>query len=100
MKFKKLMCIAITMLPTTNVFATEYGYNVYNYGFENSYGDNQFGNSTTSNIVVDYTDSQNVRRNKDTSYLPTSYGYFSGLYESKLGLNLYQKAVNIIGENM
>ncbi len=87
MKFKKLMCTAIalaTMLPTTNVFATEYGYNGYNYGFENSYGDNQFGNSTTSNIVVDYTDSQNVRRNKDTSYLPTSYGYFSGVFDTDL----------------
>ncbi len=97
MKLKKLMCSILsiaTLLQATSIYANNYGYNGFNYEFNNSYENNQFGNSTTSNINVDYTDKQNIRSNKDTSYLPTSYGYFSGVFATDLASPYHKSVLN------
>ncbi len=95
MKAKIIICSMITLsllLTSVNIYANNYGYNGYNYDFENSYNDTQFGDDSSSNINVNYTDIQNIRRNKDTSHMPTAYGHFSGVYETDLA-SPYHKSV-------
>ncbi len=77
-ELKKLMCITLlgsTLLSTTNVFA-------YNYNFSNTYSDNQFGNETSVEVIPDTSAIENIRRNKDITNFPVSYGVFGGVFDT------------------
>lgn len=80
MKFKKkmiafLMLSSVVIISSTNVFA-------YSYNFGETYDNDAFGNATTSEISADYSAIANIRRDKNTSLLPPSYGIFSGQFDT------------------
>ncbi len=80
MKFKKqfinmMILSTIMLMSSINVFA-------YNYTFGESYNNDTFGNATTSEQSADYSATENIRRDKNISLLPPSYGIFSGEFDT------------------
>lgn len=76
---KKFITLAtlssVILISTTNVFA-------YNYTFGESYDNDTFGNATNSEVSADYSATENIRRDKNISLLPPSYGIFSGEFDT------------------
>ncbi len=76
---KGLICLLGILLTInslqTNVFA-------YNYNFGETYQRDDFGVNTSSEEIADYSNIENIRRNKDVTNFAPSYGVFSGEFET------------------
>ena len=65
-----------------------------NYNFEVIYERDAFGVPTTSSHAPDYSAIENIRRNKDVTYFPPSYGVFSGEIPTDLTSNFHTPDAN------
>ena len=72
-KIVSLVLSGILMLGALSAQVTAADHN-----FATDYANNEFGRATTSDVAPDTSGNQNVRVNKDSAYLPPSYGVFSG----------------------
>ncbi len=73
---KVILTTIVAISTITPVFA-----NGYNYEFESD-TDQTFGNHTFTSDTSYYNNNENVRKDKNYSYLPPQYGLFSGEFQT------------------